>query len=151
VIPEVTIISAQAFADSSIGYWQNKTGAGLAIGLAAFLALLLMILLLTNGVLRFIQRYYTDLISLLGHGAGSRDIALIVAGVALSIAVATFVGTGLVTPLMVVAFQPLLPWAAFSLTDLLAPLVGICVALAVAIVAARRAIAGLGPEIVFRS
>lgn len=51
--PEVTIISAKAFSDSSIGYWQNKTGAGLAIGLAAFLALLLMILLLTNGALRF--------------------------------------------------------------------------------------------------
>lgn len=91
------------------------------------------------------------MISLLGHGAGSRDIALIVASVALSIALATFAGTGLVTPRMVLAFQPLLPWASFSVTDLLAPLAGICVALAFAVVAARRAIAGLGPEIVFRS
>jgi hypothetical protein len=87
--PEVSIVSADAFADSSIRYWQNKTGAGLAIGLAAILALLLMILLLANGVLRFIQRYYTDLLSLLGHGADSRDVGHIVAGVAAVVAAAT--------------------------------------------------------------
>jgi hypothetical protein len=149
--PDVTITSTADFSQSSIAYWQNKTGAGLAIGLAAILALLLMILLFTNGVLRFIQRYYPDLLSLLGHGADSRDIARIVTGVAMTIAVATLAGTALVTPLLVLVFRPILPWASFSSGDLLAPLLGLALALLAASLAARRAIAGLGPDAVFRS
>ncbi len=149
--PDVTITSAADFSQSSIAYWQNKTGAGLAIGLAAALALLLMILLLTNGVLRFIQRYYPDLLSLLGHGADNRDIARIVTGVATAIAVATLAGTALVTPLLVLVFRPILPWARFSPGDLLAPLLGVGLALLAASLAARRAIAGFGPDAVFRS
>jgi hypothetical protein len=149
--PDVTITSAADFSESSIAYWQNKTGAGLAIGLAAALALLLMILLLTNGVLRFIQRYYADLLSLLGHGAESRDIASIVTGVAAAIALVTLVGTALVTPLIVFAFRPILPWTSFAVADLLAPLLGAGLALVAASVAARRAIAGFGPDAVFRS
>jgi hypothetical protein len=149
--PDVAITSADDFAASSIDYWQNKTGAGLAIGLAAVLALLLMILLLANGVLRFTQRYYADLLSLLGHGANSRDIAMIVTGVALAIALVTLGATSVITPVIVLLFKPLLPWTAFALTDLVAPLAGILAALGVAIISARKAIADLGPEAVFRS
>lgn len=149
--PDVEIASGAAFEASSIAYWQRKTGAGLAIGLAAILALLLMILLLANGVLRFIQRYYNDFLSILGHGAGSRDIAFIVAGVATAIAFASFMGAALVTPVMVLAFTPILPWVSFAMADLAAPLAGAVLALAAAILAARRAIAAFGPDAVFRT
>lgn len=149
--PDVTITSAEEFAASSINYWQNKTGAGLAIGLAAFLALILMILLMANGVLRFIQRYYADLLSLIGHGATSRDIGQIVTGVALAIAAATLAGAALVTPLIVLLFKPLLPWASFGVADLLAPVFGVAAALAVAIIGARSAVASFAPDAVFRS
>lgn len=149
--PDVTIVSADRFAAQSSDYWQNKTGAGLAIGLAAILALLLMVLLLANGVLRFIQRYYADLLSLLGHGADNRDIAAIVTGVAIAVAAVTLAGTAVVTPLMVAAFQPVLPWTGFRLSDLAAPLAGVMLALGVSILAAQRAIAGFGPVAVFRS
>lgn len=151
LFPDVAITDAQAFEDSSIDYWQNKTGAGLAIGLAAILALLLMILLLANGVLRFIQRYYDDLLSLLGHGANSRDISQIVTGVAITVSAATLIGTSLVTPVLVLLFNPLLPWTRFAVSDLLAPLTGIGVALVVSILAARRAVAAFGPDAVFRT
>ena len=149
--PDVSITSAEAFAGSSINYWQNKTGAGLAIGLAALLALLLMVLLMANGVLRFIQRYYQDLISLLGHGATRQDIRGIVSGVAAVIAAATLLGSVIITPLIVLAFKPLLPWAMFRAADLLAPLGGVALALVVAIIAAQKALVELGPEAVFRS
>ncbi len=149
--PDVSITSGEAFAESSIAYWQNKTGAGLAIGLAAILALLLMILLLANGVLRFIQRYYADLLSLLGHGANRRDIGWIVAGVATAVALVTLASTALITPVIVLVFQPILPWTAFTLTDLFAPLLGVCAALSVSIIAARRAVASFAPDAVFRS
>ena len=149
--PDVEIATGAAFEASSIAYWQRKTGAGLAIGLAAILALLLMILLLANGVLRFIQRYYTDFLSILGHGAGSRDIAFIVAGVATAIALASFLGATLVTPVMVLAFAPILPWVGFAFADLAAPLIGALLALVTAILAAQRAIKAFGPESVFRT
>ncbi len=149
--PDVSVTSAAAFSASSINYWQNKTGAGLAIGLAALLALLLMVLLLANGVLRFIQRYYQDLVSLLGHGANQRDVRRIVSGVAAVIAAVTLLGSIVVTPLLVAAFKGVLPWVTFSAADLLAPLAGVALALVVAIVAAQRALAELGPEAVFRS
>jgi putative ABC transport system permease protein len=149
--PDVSIASAEDFASSSINYWERKTGAGLAIGLAAVLALLLMILLLANGVLRFIQRYYADLLSLLGHGAGSRDIGQIVAGVGLAIAAITLMGTAIITPVMVLLFRPLLPWAGFHAPDLLAPLIGVAGALGVAYLSARRALSAFGPDAVFRS
>lgn len=151
LFPDVTIVAARDFNESSIEYWQNKTGAGLAIGLAAVLALLLMILLLANGVLRFIQRYYTDLLSMLGHGADSRDIAGIVAAVACAVALATLLGTMIVTPGLVAAFNGLLPWARFAVSDLVAPLVGVVLALLATILAARRAISEFGPDAVFRT
>jgi hypothetical protein len=151
LFPDVAIVSAEDFSDSTIAYWQNKTGAGLAIGLAAVLALLLMILLLSNGVLRFIQRYYSDLLSLLGHGADRRDISRIVTGVALVVALWTLAGSAIATPFLVYAFEGLLPWTRFALSDLAAPLVGSAAAFVVSIVSAQRAIAAFAPDAVFRS
>jgi hypothetical protein len=149
--PEVTLMAAGDFEDSSARYWQRKTGAGLAILLAAVLAGLLMAILLANGVLRFIQRYHQDFVSLLGHGATQRDISLIVAGIATIIAAITMVSALLTTPVMIAAFNSLLPWVRFELVDVLVPMSGVLLSLGVALVASRRAIAAFGPEAVFRS
>ena len=149
--PEVALTTASDFEASSSRYWQRKTGAGLAILLAAVLAGLLMAILLANGVLRFIQRYHQDFVSLLGHGANQRDISLIVAGIASIIAVITMAAALVSAPLMIAAFHPLLPWVAFNLADAMVPMAGVLVSLGIALFASRRAIAAFGPEAVFRS
>lgn len=149
--PDITLVSARDFSASSARYWQHKTGAGLAILLAAVLAAVLMAILLSNGVLRFVQHYHHDLVSLLGHGATQRDITLIVAMIATLIAIVTMATAMLATPVMISAFQPLLPWVAFRHTDVIVPLLAVLLSLAVALVAARRAIAAFAPDIVFRS
>lgn len=149
--PEVALLPARDFQASSSRYWQNKTGAGMAILLAALLAGLLMAILLANGVLRFIQRYHHDFVSLLGHGADQRDITVIVAGIASLIAMVTMLAAVTVTPVMILAFRSLLPWAAFNLFDALVPLATVALSLVVALFAARRSIAEFGPEVVFRS
>lgn len=149
--PEVTLLAARDFQASSSRYWQNKTGAGMAILLAALLAGLLMAILLANGVLRFIQRYHQDFVSLLGHGADQRDITWIVAGIATLIAAVTMLAALVVTPVMIIAFRGLLPWATFNLFDALVPLAAVALSLVVALFAARRSISAFGPEAVFRS
>jgi hypothetical protein len=123
----------------------------MAILLAALLAGVLMAILLANGVLRFIQRYHHDFVSLLGHGADQRDITWIVAGIAGLIAAVTMLAALLITPVMIVSFRALLPWATFSLFDALVPMAGVVASLGGAMLAARRSIAAFGPEIVFRS
>lgn len=149
--PDVSMLSATDFADSSARYWQRKTGAGMAILLAAVLAGLLMAILLSNGVLRFIQRYHHDLISLLGHGANQRDITVIVGSIAVLVALFTMAAALLVTPVMIALFRPLLPWVSFRPSDAIVPLLAVLASLLVALGAARRAIANYGPDIVFRS
>jgi hypothetical protein len=149
--PEVTLLASGDFQTTSSRYWQNKTGAGMAILLAALLAGMLMAILLANGVLRFIQRYHYDFVSLLGHGADQHDITLIVAGIASLIAAVTMLSALVVTPFMILAFRTLLPWASFNLFDALVPLGAVVASLGVALVAARRSIAAFGPEAVFRS
>lgn len=149
--PDIAVHSAGEFSAQSSSYWQNKTGAGLAILLAAILAGLLMAILLINGVLRFIQRYHRDMVSLLGHGASQGDIATIVGGIAALIAAATAALALAATPLIVWAVQPILPWTAFHLVDALVPLAGMLAALLLAILASRRAVAAYGPEAVFRT
>lgn len=149
--PEVTILSSGDFSTSSSRYWQRKTGAGMAILLAAVLAGLLMAILLSNGVLRFIQRYHQDLISLLGHGANQRDITVIVASIATLIALVTMAAAVVVTPIMILLFRPILPWVSFQSGDTIVPLVAILLSLIIALGTARRAIAAYGPETVFRS
>lgn len=149
--PEIVVRSAGDFATSSADYWMRKTGAGLAIGLAAVLASLLTVILLSNGVLRFVQRYFADLVSLLGHGAAKRDIAAIIRGITLVVAVVTLLFALLVTPVMVFAFQPLLPWVAFTPADLAAPLAATLLSFAVALLSARTSLAGFAPDAVFRT
>ncbi len=150
-LPDIALLSAPDFSASSARYWQHKTGAGLAILLAAVLAALLMTILLSNGVLRFVQRYHQDLVSLLGHGATQREITVIVALIATLIAMVTMATALLATPVMIAMFRPLLPWVAFRPEDALVPLAAVLLALGAALVAARRAIAAFGPDVVFRS
>jgi hypothetical protein len=149
--PDIRLMSADQFAASSARYWQNKTGAGLAILLAALLAGLLMAILLSNGVLRFLQRYHNDIVSLLGHGAGRADIMLVVGMVAAMIAAVTLGAALLATPLIILLTQPLLPWVRFDPVDALVPAGAVILALAMSLVAAHRAVGSFAPEIVFRS
>jgi hypothetical protein len=149
--PEIALLTADEFADSSAAYWQRKTGAGMAILLAAVLAALLMVILLSNGVLRFIQRYHHDLVSMLGHGASQREITAIVAMIATIIAAVTSIAALAATPAMIALFKPLLPWVSFRIVDTLVPLLAVLGALGAALLSARHAIADFAPDVVFRS
>ena len=149
--PEVTLRSAAQFAQSSSRYWQLKTGAGAAILLAAVLASLLMMILLANGVLRFLQRYAQDLLSMLGHGGGQREVWLVAAGIALVVAVLTFAAMLALTPLLILAARPVLPWVSFVAADTLPPAFAMLLALIAAIASAGSAVRQYGPEAVFRT
>ncbi len=149
--PELTLRSQAAFAQSSARYWQLKTGAGAAILLAAVLASLLMMILLANGVLRFLQRYAQDLLSMLGHGAGQREVWLVAAGIAVVVAVLTTAAMLVLTPVMIIIARPLLPWVSFVAADTIAPVAAMLLALIAAIVSAGGAVRQYGPEAVFRT
>ncbi|HEX4847401.1 MAG TPA: hypothetical protein VFV30_04610 [Novosphingobium sp.] len=149
--PELTLRTGAAFEQSSSVYWQRKTGAGSAIILAAILASLLMMILLANGVLRFLQRYSQDLVSMLGHGAGQREIWLVTGGIAVIVAGVTLTAMMVFTPLMILAMKPLLPWVSFVAADALVPAGAVLIALAVGIASAGSAVRQFGPEAVFRT
>lgn len=149
--PELTLRSRAEFERSSSVYWQRKTGAGSAIILAAILASVLMMILLANGVLRFLQRYSQDLLSMLGHGAGQREVWLVAGGIAVVVAGTTLAAMMLFTPLMILALKPLLPWVSFAPADALVPTGEVLIALAVAIASAGSAVRQFGPEAVFRT
>ena len=149
--PELTLRTQQQFAASSSRYWQFKTGAGAAILLAAVLASLLMMILLANGVLRFLQRYAQDLLSMLGHGAGQREVWLVAAGIAVVVAVLTTAAMLVLTPVMIALAQPLLPWVSFVPGDTLVPAAAMLIALLGAIISAGSAVRQYGPEAVFRT
>lgn len=149
--PDIMLRSQSDFARSSSDYWMNKTGAGLAIGLAAVLAMLLMVILLANGVLRFVQRYYSDLLSMLGHGAIQRDIGWIIMGVALIVSAVTLIGAVVITPILVFMFKPALPWVQFAVKDSLAAFGGVALAFVMAMLSARRALAQFAPDAIYRS
>ncbi len=149
--PELSLRSGAEFEHSSSVYWQRKTGAGSAIILAAILASVLMMILLANGVLRFLQRYSQDLLSMLGHGAGQREVWLVAGGIAVVVAAVTLAAMMLFTPLMILALKPLLPWVAFAPGDALVPAGAVLIALAVGIASAGSAVRQFGPEAVFRT
>lgn len=149
--PELSLSSQSQFAQSSSWYWQRKTGAGSAILLAAVLASLLMMILLANGVSRFLQRYSQDLLSMLGHGGGEREVWLVAGGIAVVVAAVTLTAMMLLTPLMIAAARPLFPWVSFVAADALIPAAAVLVSLGVAIVGARSAVRQFGPEAVFRT
>ena len=149
--PEVAMVSAKQFQDSSSRYWQRKTGAGNTVLVAAVLATLLMAFLLANGLSRFIQRYHNDFISLLGHGASDREISQIVTGVAAIVAIATVAAALIVTPIMIQVSQILFPWVKFDAADMGVPVIAILASLGVAILSSRRAVAQFDPAAVFRS
>ncbi len=149
--PEVSLVSADHFVESSSLYWQRKTGAGNTTLVAAALATLLMAFLLANGLSRFIQRYDNDFVSLLGHGASEADISAIVVRVALIVAAVTLIATLVITPLMIGIAQFLFPWVTFNPREMGLPMLAILGSLGIAILSSRRAISAYGPEVVWRS
>ncbi|MEQ1510405.1 MAG: hypothetical protein ABL909_08420 [Sphingopyxis sp.] len=149
--PDIALHSTQDFITSSARYWQQKTGAGMAILLAAVLALLLMGLLMANGIQRFVARFADDLRSLIGHGAGTRELTMIVALVSLIILVTTWVAALAITPLLVTAVQPLLPWVNYAITDSWVPSTAMVTAAIASQFLARRDVLSISPETIFRS
>ena len=133
--PEINARTGAEFEASSAAYWQGKTGAGAAILLAAVLASLLMALLLVNDIGRFVQRREADLVSMIGHGASSGQLAVLLGLIGLLL-----VGASLAQVLVAV---PLLD-AGFAL--LVAAL-----ALGVAITLATSALRRFPPDAIFRS
>ena len=149
--PELAVRTSLQFEQSSARYWERRTGAGLAVLLAATLAIVLMVFLLANGVMRFIQHYQRDFLSLVGHGASPAEIGLIVAMVAASIIAVVVAISALVAPLLTILLRGLLPWVSFRMSDMIVPAVGALFAFGSTLVWTRRSLASFGPDAVFRS
>jgi hypothetical protein len=149
--PELDIRTDAVFQADSSRYWQAKTGAGAAILLAAILASLLMMLLMLTSIGRFIQRRSQDFVSLIGHGASDRQLAMLVGAVA---AVLTG-GAGLVAliavPLARIVASPMLPWVTLKPADVVFALALVAVSFGLAVSAAVRALKRFPPHVIFRS
>ena len=149
--PELEVRSDAAFRADSSRYWQAKTGAGAAILLAAILASLLMVLLMLTSIGRFVQRRSQDFISLIGHGASDRQLALLVAAVAAALTG----GAGLVAlvavPLARAVAAPMLPWVTLKPVDAGFALALAVIGFALAVFAAIRALNRFPPHVIFRS
>ncbi|OYU13871.1 MAG: hypothetical protein CFE37_13900 [Alphaproteobacteria bacterium PA4] len=149
--PEIAIRTGAEFAASSSAYWQEKTGAGAAILLAAVLASGLMILLLLNGVGRFVQRRQADFISLVGHGASPAQLARIVGGVAALLVAGSLLLTLAVCPLLDLVSQPWLPWVQFTGFNMAVAFALALLCFAAALVASLVELKRFPPHVVFRS
>ncbi|MBC7520054.1 MAG: hypothetical protein H7268_03010 [Sandarakinorhabdus sp.] len=149
--PELSARTAADFEARSSAYWQNKTGAGLAILLAAVLASLLMVLLLVNSVGRFVQRRQSDIVSMLGHGASAGQIQALLLAMAGSLIAASLALTLICVPIVVAIASPWLPWVTVKAMD-----VGFAVAIAAlclvaSLVSARRELKRFPADAIFRS
>jgi hypothetical protein len=149
--PEIRAVTGRAFEASSSAYWQNKTGAGAAILLAAALASLLMVLLLVNGVGRFVQRRQADIVSMLGHGASPSQIRGVLIAMAGFLVAASLGATLLLVPLFVAVAKPLLPWVGFSWPDLLFAIGVSLMCLLASVFAAGRELGRFPVDAIFRS
>ncbi|MGL4542664.1 MAG: hypothetical protein ACRCUI_09165, partial [Polymorphobacter sp.] len=149
--PELGVHTGKGFAASSSAYWQNKTGAGAAILLAAVLASLLMALLLVNGVGRFVQRRQSDIISMLGHGASPAHIAALLMAMAAFLIAGSLAQALLFVPLVVRAADGLLPWVAFKPVDAGFALAISLACLVASLFAAHRELERFPADAIFRS
>ena len=149
--PELGARTGAQFESSSSAYWQNKTGAGAAILLAAALASLLMGLLLVNSVGRFVQRRQSDIISMLGHGASPSQIRAVLLAMAGFLVAAALGAALLMVPLMIRIAHPLLPWVHFSFADLVFVIVVSALCLIASVIAASRELGRFPADAIFRS
>ena len=149
--PELGARTGAQFEASSSAYWQNKTGAGAAILLAAALASLLMGLLLINSVGRFVQRRQSDIISMLGHGASPSQIRAVLLAMAGFLVAAALGAALLMVPLMIRIAHPLLPWVHFSFADLVFVIVVSALCLIASVIAASRELGRFPADAIFRS
>lgn len=149
--PELSARTAADFEARSSAYWQNKTGAGLAILLAAVLASMLMVLLLVNSVGRFVQRRQSDIISMLGHGASAVQIQSLLLAMAGSLIVASLVVTLISVPIVVAIASPWLPWVTIKALDVgfAVTIAGLC--LVASLASARRELKRFPADAIFRS
>jgi hypothetical protein len=149
--PELSARTGADFASSSSYYWQMKTGAGAAILLAAVLAAMLMALLLTGGTARFLQRRQSDLVSLVGHGAGNETLVGLVVGVSALIGVGALIGALVLVPAAIAAGLAYLPWVSAGVGDALFAMVMTSVCTITASIGGVRTIRGVSPDVIFRA
>lgn len=149
--PELSARSSEQFLSDSSTYWQAKTGAGAAILLAAMLASVLMVILLLNGVGRFMQRRNADFISMIGHGASDAQMAAVLIGVAGMLIAGALAMAAFLVPAMNLIVRPFLPWVTLKLVDAAFALAVAGLCLVLAILSARRELKRFPPDAIFRS
>jgi hypothetical protein len=149
--PELDFRTDAAFQAESSRYWQAKTGAGAAILLAAVLASLLMILLMLSSIGRFVQRRSQDLVSLIGHGASDRQLAMLVAAVAAVLTAGAGLVAMVVVPIARAVAAPLLPWVMLKPVDVAFATTLASISFALAVLASTRALKRFPPHVIFRS
>ena len=149
--PELSARTGSQFEENSSSYWQNKTGAGAAILLAAVLASLLMVLLLVNSVGRFVQRRQSDIISMLGHGASPQQIRNLLLAMAGFLIASSLVLTVLLVPVIVSCAHPLLPWVNFKRVDLMFAVLIATLCLVSSLIVATRELERFPADAIFRS
>jgi hypothetical protein len=149
--PELEVRTDAAFQADSSRYWQAKTGAGAAILLAAILASLLMILLMLTSIGRFIQRRSQDFVSLIGHGASDRQLAMLVGAVAAVLTGGAGAVALVAVPLARAAAAPMLPWVTLKPVDVVFALALVGISFGMAVFAAIRALRRFPPHVIFRS
>lgn len=149
--PELSARTSDQFLSDSSAYWQAKTGAGAAILLAAVLASILMVILLLNGVGRFVQRRTSDFISMIGHGASEAQMAGVLIGVATMLIAGALAIAAILVPAMQFILQPILPWVTLKSIDVGFALAvgGLCFCLAT--ISARHELKRFPPDAMFRS
>lgn len=149
--PEISARTGTDFEASSSRYWQNKTGAGAAILLAAVLAAMLMLILLINGVGRFVQRRQGDLVSMIGHGARPADIHLLLTAIAGFVTLSSLAQAFVLVPVADALSSHWLPWVHFKPVDLVFAVVMALACLAASAWSATRDIKGIPADAIFRS
>jgi hypothetical protein len=140
--PEISVTSASDFGRSTALFWVTKTGAGGAILVASFLAALLLLIILSNGIGRFCQRRRLDFLSMLSNGAEQRTIAGILFCIASVFAFGSVLSAIAVLPAVDLLTEGFVPWVEVKLIDLVfalgIALVGAAVGFVSAFLESRR-------------
>ena len=149
--PELSFYSGDEFQTRSSIYWQSKTGAGMAILLAAVLASVLMAILLSNGISSLIARRKGDLISMMVHGATQEEVFRVIFVAAVLVTTSTLAITLILTPVIDWLSDPILPWVHFKLKDVLCILCVFMISIIATTWRVQRDIKEFPPHAIFRS
>jgi putative ABC transport system permease protein len=74
-VPGVEVLTSAEFAERTVRYWMLETGAGLTVGLAAFLGLVISIVVTTQTLVSVTRDNRSHYATLLGLGSSSGELA----------------------------------------------------------------------------